>query len=150
MMTLDDKAKAYDEAVEKAKKYLYQEAADVGPEKRAVILTLFPQLRELEMERIRQKCIAIISRWTNEDDRNECLSYLDECGKDKNINHETYYSWEDMQTIKQKMEHDDNIVKGFLMRETPGLNTFDVRIDFPREMKLKQGETINLKIIKDS
>ncbi len=38
---------------------------------------VFPELRESEDERIRKKCIAIISKWTTKEDRDECIAYLE-------------------------------------------------------------------------
>lgn len=40
-------------------------------------LRFFPELAETEDERVREKCMAIISKWTDENDRRECLAYLE-------------------------------------------------------------------------
>lgn len=44
---------------------------------REVLETLIPELAESEDERIRKKCITIISKWTTKEDRDECIAYLE-------------------------------------------------------------------------
>ncbi len=46
-------------------------------------LRFFPELAETEDERVREKCMAIISKWTDENDRQECLAYLEKQKENK-------------------------------------------------------------------
>lgn len=80
-MTVEEKAKAYDEALEQAK--FYHGNCPSEPERKK-LEKMFPVLHESEDERIRKKCIAIISRWTTKEDRDECLAYLEK-RKGKNL-----------------------------------------------------------------
>lgn len=55
-MTIEQKAKAYDEAIERAKKVLL----DCTPEEQKVVEYISPELKESKDERIRKWCVNLI------------------------------------------------------------------------------------------
>lgn len=57
-MTIEEKAKAYDKALSKAREYHFQGQA---PDKLAELESIFPQLRESENERIRKELIQFLT-----------------------------------------------------------------------------------------
>ena len=82
-MTREEKAKAYDEALEKAKKY-HEEYWQVDA--KDITETLFPQLRESEDERIRKyligelktaKSVGELKFTIPQPTREECIAYLE-------------------------------------------------------------------------
>ena len=76
-----DYEKKYNEALDKAKKYLAQDDADIEPGERKIILALFPELRESEDERIRKKLIQLVNKetgWQQEfPSQGQCLDWLE-------------------------------------------------------------------------
>ena len=87
-MTQEEKAKAYDEALERAK--AINDEKDVDVESGTTICEyIFPELKESEDEKIRKEIISILRNtyWTSNRNRfNELVAWLEKQGdKDKLI-----------------------------------------------------------------
>lgn len=86
-LSIEEKAKAYDEALEKAKMVLQERGNE--PDGASVLSDLFPELTESEDERIRKDCIKYLD-WeyqhcsTNEDKIKieKCIDWLEKQGKE--------------------------------------------------------------------
>ena len=59
-MTEKEKAKAYDEAIERAKKW--QNESNIDKIDNRIIEEIFPELKESDDEKIRKECYIIIRR----------------------------------------------------------------------------------------
>ena len=85
MKTIEEKAKAYDEALERAQKAT-RAGSDVAMD---IVQYIFPDLKESEDERIRKMCITAVNIAASSDggllhsEASECLAWLEE-QKDKN------------------------------------------------------------------
>ena len=100
-LTIEQKAKRYDEAIEKAKHYYYKGKAVEFT--RCVTSDIFPELKEKTDEEMIQKLIAVVHLYYGEGvdvERDECLEWLKK-QSDKNINDKKINSelFEQMLTI---------------------------------------------------
>lgn len=87
-MTIEQKAKAYDEAIERAKEICA--AFPLSENTRNTCETIFPELKENEDERIRKECISIIDAWDKSCrlegdycDAASCIAWLEKQGEKK-------------------------------------------------------------------
>lgn len=89
-MTQEEKAKAYDEAIEKAKKINSEHKAQPFD----IMLKVFPELAESEDERIRKELVKLVrdSMADNAPYKAKMLAYLE---KQKESNHK-YYTYDDL------------------------------------------------------
>lgn len=79
-MSIEEKAKAYDEALERARKYMAKGYDVLMPE-------IFPQLRESEDERIRKEIIKFIQDFCNpcDPDCDKWIAYLEKHKEQKPV-----------------------------------------------------------------
>lgn len=75
-MTQEEKARAYDEALEKARKY-HAAAKSINDPSAARYENIFPELRESEDEKIRKELIDMINECTNWVHKKEYVKYLE-------------------------------------------------------------------------
>lgn len=91
-MNTDEKAKAYDKALSKAREYHFQGQA---PDKLAELESIFPELRESEDERIRKSLVGYFEKFKPQDMWDErfsigdVLTYLEKQKEQKPINNST-------------------------------------------------------------
>lgn len=81
-MTIEEKAKAYDEAVNKLRRFMAQGVEPLIT--RADVQDFFPELKESEDERIRKAIIATIHLYYGEpleDEAKEMLAWLEKQGE---------------------------------------------------------------------
>ena len=86
-LTIEEKAKAYDEVLERAKELLEVGLKDTRDKR--VILSFFPELAKSEDERIREKVIATIHLYYGEpleDEAKEMIYWLEKQGEQKHDN----------------------------------------------------------------
>ena len=81
-LTIEQKAKAYDEALEKAKSW----HTDAQIDFKKSLETLFPELAESEDERIRKLCEALVrtcftSELCTKEEKDECIAWLEKQGQ---------------------------------------------------------------------
>ncbi len=66
--------KAYKAVLQTATQWIKDGCTD---KEKICLECIFPELRESDDEKVRKKCIAIISKWTTKEDRDECIAYLE-------------------------------------------------------------------------
>ena len=94
-MTEKEKAKAYDEAIERAKKW--QNESNINKIDNRIIEEIFPELKESEDEKIRKEIISILRNayWTSNKNRfNELVAWLEkQRDKDKLIQESKFQNY---------------------------------------------------------
>lgn len=94
-MTEKEKAKAYDKAIERAKKW--QNESNIDKIDNRIIEEIFPELKESEDEKIRKEIISILRNayWTSNKNRfNELVAWLEkQRDKDKLIQESKFQNY---------------------------------------------------------
>lgn len=94
-MTEKEKAKAYDEAIERAEKW--QNESNIDKIDNRIIEEIFPELKESEDEKIRKEIISILRNayWTSNKNRfNELVAWLEkQRDKDKLIQESKFQNY---------------------------------------------------------
>lgn len=83
-MTQEEKAKRYDEALERAR--IWKDKSGMPKDKQGILDNIFPELAENEDERIRREITSILRNayWTSNRDRfNELVAWLEKQGEQK-------------------------------------------------------------------
>ena len=82
MKTIEEKAKAYDEALERAKEMIDSKKTFIGKE---CLEQIFPELRESEDERIRKKIIDIVKASPFDEEKDILIAYLERQKEDDDV-----------------------------------------------------------------
>lgn len=102
-MTQEEKAKAYDEALERAKSFQQKFGGDYAG-------YIFPELRESEDERIRKELINYIlykAKGVSEEQEHSWVVYLEKQKEQKPTNSEKPKEWSEEQEEPEYYQHFD-------------------------------------------
>ena len=99
-MTQEEKAKAYDEALEKARQYL---GAAYPIAYANLVKEIFPELAESKDEKIRKNCIHFLEFQKQHHaatfEIEECIAWLEKQGEKKSVKKQTYWTEEEIEPI---------------------------------------------------
>jgi len=88
---MDTYEKKYNEALERAKKYLSYDDADCDEGIKKVIRVILPELRDSEDEKIRIECIrAVQIAFADGDNKNRCIAWLEKQKEQKPVEKQDY------------------------------------------------------------
>ena len=97
-MTQEEKAKAYDEALERASKYHTPDSNNTNL--KAVLENIFPELRESEDERIRKSLIELVEQFMADERKEKTIAYLEK-QKEQNHDGKKWLTPEELHRIEQ-------------------------------------------------
>ena len=92
-MTIEEKAKAYDEALERMKSWMRGEHPECFTEAQKAAEFIFPELKESEDEKVRKEIIAVFKgeiSYTSEEDAQKYIAWLEKQGEEKPLPEDEY------------------------------------------------------------